>query len=183
MPAEAHPMADLEHILQQLHDSEINAGVQTFDDAGMRVWIGDEMNGIPAETTMNRTRAARLKWPKGSPLQGSLQQAGCMKPQFASILIADMPRTTRTKRTSLVEKRARAVCAGLARATESEPMQWRMVRLIARSVAFDYKTADAAISYAIEKGWLIGKGVPPHSVCLTDSGRSLLATSRRAFRK
>jgi hypothetical protein len=33
-------------------------------------------------------------------------------------------------------------------------MQWRMVRLIARSVAFDYKTADAAISYAIQKGWL-----------------------------
>jgi hypothetical protein len=58
-----------------------------------------------------------------------------------------------------------------------------MVRLIARSVAFDYQTADAAISYAIEKGWLIGEGVPPHSVCLTDSGRSLLATSRRAFRK
>ena len=28
----ARPMADLEHILQQLHDSEINAGVQTFYD-------------------------------------------------------------------------------------------------------------------------------------------------------
>jgi len=39
-------MADLEHILQQLHDSEINAGVQTFYDTGMRVWIGDEANGI-----------------------------------------------------------------------------------------------------------------------------------------
>jgi hypothetical protein len=65
MPAEAHPMADLEHILQQLHDSEINAGVQTFYDAGMRVGIGDEANGIQAETTINRTRAARLKWPEG----------------------------------------------------------------------------------------------------------------------
>jgi hypothetical protein len=43
-------MADLEHILQQLHDSEINAGgVQTFFDAGMRIWIGDEANGIQAE--------------------------------------------------------------------------------------------------------------------------------------
>jgi hypothetical protein len=63
-------------------------------------------------------------------------------------------------------------------------MQWRMVRLIARSVAFDYKTADAAISYAIQKGWLIGEGVPPHSVCLTDSGRNLSSTSRRrAFHK
>jgi hypothetical protein len=37
-PAEyARPMADLERILQQLHDSEINAGVQTFYDTGMRV--------------------------------------------------------------------------------------------------------------------------------------------------
>ena len=58
-------MADLEHILRQLHDSEINAGVQTFYDAGMRVWIGDEANSIQAETTINRTAAARLKWLEG----------------------------------------------------------------------------------------------------------------------
>ena len=60
-------MADLEHILQQLHDSEINAGVQTFYDAGMGVWIGDESNGIHAETTINRTAnfAAPRKWPEG----------------------------------------------------------------------------------------------------------------------
>jgi hypothetical protein len=38
-------MADLERVLQQLHDSEINAGIQTFYDAGIRVWIGDESNG------------------------------------------------------------------------------------------------------------------------------------------
>jgi hypothetical protein len=55
----------LERVLQQLHDSEINAGVQTFFDAGMKIWIGDEMNGIQAETVINRTRAARLKWPEG----------------------------------------------------------------------------------------------------------------------
>lgn len=55
----------LESVLQQLHDSEINAGVRTFYDAGMRVWIGDEANGIQAETTINRTAAARLKWPEG----------------------------------------------------------------------------------------------------------------------
>jgi hypothetical protein len=61
-------MADLERILQQLHDSEINAGVQTFFDAGMRVWIGDESNGIQSETTINRTGAgfaAPREWPNG----------------------------------------------------------------------------------------------------------------------
>jgi hypothetical protein len=30
-------MADLERVLQQFHDSEINAGVQMFFDAGMRI--------------------------------------------------------------------------------------------------------------------------------------------------
>jgi len=60
-------MADLERILQQLHDSEINAGVQTFYDAGMRVWIGDESNGIQSERTINRTGnfADPRKWPEG----------------------------------------------------------------------------------------------------------------------
>ena len=48
------------------------------------------------------------------------------------------------------------------------------------SDALDYETADAAIVYAIQKGWLIGEGEPPHSVCLTDEGRILSATSRRA---
>jgi hypothetical protein len=38
--------------------------VQTFYDAGMRVWIGDEANGIQAEATINRTASARLKWPE-----------------------------------------------------------------------------------------------------------------------
>jgi hypothetical protein len=59
-------------------------------------------------------------------------------------------------------------------------MQYQMVRLIARCVALDYETVDAAIAYAIQKGWLTGEGEPPRSVCLTDDGRSLSATSRRA---
>ena len=60
-------VANLEQVLQQLHDSEINAGVQTFYDAGMRVWIGDESNGIQSETTINRTGnfADPRKWPEG----------------------------------------------------------------------------------------------------------------------
>jgi hypothetical protein len=60
-------MADLENTLRRLHDSEINAGVQTFYDAGLRIWIGDEINGIQAETTINRAGAfaAPRKWPEG----------------------------------------------------------------------------------------------------------------------
>ena len=48
-------MANLERVMQQLHDSEINAGVETFYDAGMRVWLGDTINGIQAETSIKPT--------------------------------------------------------------------------------------------------------------------------------
>ena len=60
------PSPSLECVLQQLHDSEINAGVQTFYDAGMRAWIGDEINGIQAETVFNRmgSLAASRRWPE-----------------------------------------------------------------------------------------------------------------------
>ena len=58
-------MADLDRVLQALHDSEINAGVQTFFDAGMRVWIGDEVNGIQAETVFTRMGSTERTWPEG----------------------------------------------------------------------------------------------------------------------
>jgi hypothetical protein len=62
-------------------------------------------------------------------------------------------------------------------------MQWWKARLMARSVAFDYKTADAAIAYAIQKGWLIGVGEPPHSVCLTEAGRAMKVSALRRKRQ
>jgi hypothetical protein len=85
-------MADLERILQQLHDSEINAGVQTFYDAGMRVWIGDQSNGIQSETTINRTAnfSAPRKWPEG------VTAAGCMRSRYVCIPTANMPKCAAT---------------------------------------------------------------------------------------
>ena len=47
-------MADLEdlslgEVLERLYKAEINAGIASFWDAGYRVWIGDESNGIKRE--------------------------------------------------------------------------------------------------------------------------------------
>jgi hypothetical protein len=61
-------------------------------------------------------------------------------------------------------------------------MQWRMVRPLVLAAGMDDAPADAAIAYAIGKGWLLGEGEPPHSICLTDDGRTLAATSKRARR-
>ena len=45
----------LEHVLRQLHDSEIEAGAQTFSEGRLRIWIGDGRNAILAETSIERT--------------------------------------------------------------------------------------------------------------------------------
>jgi hypothetical protein len=74
---------------------------------------------------------------------------------------------------------ARALCVELARVRDGRPLQWRMVRLIGPAVGQDEATADMAIAYAVERDWLIAAGNPPHSICLTDDGRSLSATPRR----
>jgi len=35
-----------------------------------------------------------------------------------------------------------------------------------------HETADAAIAYAIGKGWLVVEGDPPHIIRLTNEGRT-----------
>ena len=70
---------------------------------------------------------------------------------------------------------ARALCVELARVTDGRSFQWRMVQLIGPAVGQDEATADMAIAYAVERGWLIAAGSPPHSICLTDDGRAMVA--------
>jgi hypothetical protein len=73
-------------------------------------------------------------------------------------------------RASHIVRRARALCAELARVTGGRPMQYRMVAPVAQSIGLD---AEDAVALAIEQKWLLGTGEPPHSVCLTDEGRLL----------
>src|SRR5260370_31429843 len=65
---------------------------------------------------------------------------------------------------------ARALCVELARVTDGRPMQWRMVRLIGPAVGQDEASFDAAIAYAVRRGWLIAAGHPPHKLCLPAAG-------------
>jgi hypothetical protein len=62
------------------------------------------------------------------------------------------------KRTTLIEKRARALCAKLARVTGGRPVQWRTVGPIGRAVGLD--DASEAIAYAVDRDWLRTEGQP-----------------------
>jgi len=46
------PRRSLQRVLCDLLDSEINAGLQTFAFDIVRVWLGDELNGLEAEAEL-----------------------------------------------------------------------------------------------------------------------------------
>lgn len=52
------PRRSLQRVIAELHDSEINVGLQAFFDAGVRIWIGDELNGRAAEAALDKGDAA-----------------------------------------------------------------------------------------------------------------------------
>ena len=87
-------------------------------------------------------------------------------------------------RVSKAERQARALCVELARVTGNRPMQYRMVQPIMIAAGLDDAAADAAIAYAVEKGWLTtdvseDEYGPTPSICLTDDGRALQIVSKR----
>jgi len=63
---------------------------------------------------------------------------------------------------------ARDVQAAVERQARGRPVHWVMVQDLAARLGLEDKVLDAAVARAIEKGWLIGEGEPPHSVCLKD---------------
>jgi hypothetical protein len=55
--------------------------------------------------------------------------------------------------------------------TRGRPMRWVMLHELGlRHPDVGEASLDAAIALAIDKGWMVGEGAPPHSVCLKDDG-------------
>jgi hypothetical protein len=73
-------------------------------------------------------------------------------------------------------RRPPSLLPGPERATDSRPMHWRAVA-IGQAAALD--DASAAVAYAAGQDWLLTEGQPPHSICLTESGRVMVAKLKR----
>ena len=86
-----------------------------------------------------------------------------------------MPKRTAPKRRrsppkiSAVEKTALRIMRKLHEATGGQPQRWKSLGDLGA-----VKADAAGIAYAVEMDWLIGGGNPPHSICLTESGRALV---------
>jgi hypothetical protein len=79
---------------------------------------------------------------------------------------------------SQVERQARVLCVELARVTRGRPMHWCTVDSIMAAAGVADPAADAAVAFAVGRGWLLEEGQPPHSICLTEGGRVMVANMK-----
>jgi len=64
-------------------------------------------------------------------------------------------------------KLARILREDVVAITRGRPMRWVMVHELGlRHADAGEAAVNAAIALAIDKGWMVGEGAPPHSVCL-----------------
>ncbi|HEX9329416.1 MAG TPA: hypothetical protein VF915_23010 [Reyranella sp.] len=65
------------------------------------------------------------------------------------------------------ERAARAMREDVMRVSRGRPCHWVTVHEVAQRVGLDDEITEAAVRCAIEHGWFIADGDPPHSVRLS----------------
>jgi hypothetical protein len=72
-----------------------------------------------------------------------------------------------------IETLARRIVAEVDHMTAERPMRWVTLQQVARQLKVHCSSAAAAVRVAVDGGWLIAEGSPPHSVCRAEIGRTL----------
>ena len=65
------------------------------------------------------------------------------------------------------EQAARAMREDLVRVAGGRPCHWVAIHDIAQRLGLDDDRSDAAVRRAIDQGWFVADGDPPHSVRLS----------------
>jgi hypothetical protein len=73
----------------------------------------------------------------------------------------------RDRRPKGSERAAVAIRADIVRVTRGRPTHWVVVHDIAQRLGLDEEVVEAAVQHAIDLGWFVGDGNPPHSVRLS----------------
>jgi hypothetical protein len=71
------------------------------------------------------------------------------------------------------ETLARRIVAEVDHVTAGRPMRWVTLQQVARRLKVHHSSAAAAVRVAVDGGWLVAEGSPPHSICRTEIGRTL----------
>jgi hypothetical protein len=70
-------------------------------------------------------------------------------------------------RTEDDERAARAMREDVMRLSRGRPCHWVTVHEVAQRLGLDDEATGAAVQRAMEHGWLIADGDPPHSIRLS----------------
>ena len=73
-----------------------------------------------------------------------------------------------------IETLARRIVDEVETVTAKVPVRWVTVQQIARRLRIHHSSAIAAVRWAVDRGWLIAEGSPPHSICRTNGGQALV---------
>jgi hypothetical protein len=65
------------------------------------------------------------------------------------------------------ERAAAAIRDEIFRRTRGRPMRWVMVHEVAERLGMEDDVAENAVRSAIDRGWFVGDGEPPHSIRLS----------------
>lgn len=63
------------------------------------------------------------------------------------------------------ETLAHRIVAEVEHVTAERSVRWVTLQQIARRLKIHHSSAAAAVRVAVDGGWLIAEGSPPHSVC------------------
>lgn len=66
-----------------------------------------------------------------------------------------------------VDRAAHAMREDVMRVSRGRPCHWVTVHEVAQRLGLEDEAADAAVRRAIEHGWFVADGDPPHSVRLS----------------
>ena len=72
-----------------------------------------------------------------------------------------------TDRSEEADHAARAMREDVIRVSRGRPCHWVTIHEVAQRLGLDDEAADAAVRRALEQGWFVADGDPPHSVRLS----------------
>ena len=71
--------------------------------------------------------------------------------------------------THYIETLARRIVAEVDHVTAERRSRWVTLQQVARRLKVHQSSAAAAVRVAVDGGWLVAEGSPPHSVCRTEA--------------
>ncbi len=170
----------LERVIKSLHESEINAGLQSFCFCGFRAWIGDELNGITASGAVEEDDPG---WHSFSAVALWLHQTAPRL--YPRKQVCQRGRGLMKRPSKLAPDRVRRFVQALSIESRDGPSRWVSIPTVAERLGMRGEEAIELADQCAREGLVThdqsqhpaagrdGRAVRPHSVTLREPDRQM----------